>query len=183
MTGLSDDSEIIDNFTVEIFFISVRQIYEAEKKLRVSSLLKYQRFSLRDLKRFTSNSGQNSKTWSQETIPQVDLSDMSDLSSTDRNLITYLGGYSEHVLLKNVSCSNCRSIFICNREDLKLPDNADVNTYFDDNDFHLLEVRNRGGLKYPNSFSFNFVAVTYCIFKISGVKLQVTNNYFIHQIL
>ena len=66
--------------------------------------------------------------------------------------------------MKNVSCSNCRSIFICNREDLKLPDNADVNTYFDDNDFHRLEVRNRGGLKYPSSFSFNIVAVAYCIF-------------------
>lgn len=147
------------------YYISVRQIFQAEKKIRVSTLLAFHGKKLKDLQSLE-------KLCSTEfcnpllalSLSSIDNMEAS-LSSSDRNLCSYLGGYVSNSLTRQLKCIDCKSLLSTdNYLDLVAEDEAE--------DRALIQIRDRGGLKCPSQFVFFLMKVSYFVFG----KLQNNNR-------
>ena len=140
------------------FLVSVRQVLQAEKKIRVSSLLKFHQFKLNDLAYFNDDE-RLLELYSYNITANVS-SMFNLLSSTDRNIILYVGGYVAYTLSKRSKCTNCND-FLTESDFLDIEYDANI---LDESDTFLLQLRSRGGLKCPSSFVYSLTSYAYCVF-------------------
>ena len=114
------------------YFISMRQLYESDRKLRTLSLLKYSQISLREIE--DAAKAREERTAIQEVIFRAEslYADMSfNIMPTenDVSVIFYVTGYCCRSLAKSNKCDSCKEVTIASVEYLapKAEPNVPVN--------------------------------------------------------
>lgn len=151
------------------YHISLRQLYESEKRLRVQSLLTLK----------SSTFGDISVTMFHENIDQLpdekaDISfnpdiniDPSDYEKIEHELpvITYLAGYCCYVAVKKIKCDFCKQKLVLEQE-LVVKDN-----------YSIIINLSRGGLLFPREKVVEMVSCIYIIFNklLQGYEADFLN--------
>ena len=130
------------------YSVSVQQVLEAEKKLRVSSLLcvsssKHGHIAIRDIRDALLNDDTNGDAGFDgcrefTTIPEEVLD---KAYGCDEHSLIYITGYAVHKLMSHCKCDTCLAVVMRDR-DMLLTEDSNL-------DFQYLDSLNRGGLKYP----------------------------------
>lgn len=135
--------------------VSLRQIFESEKKLRLSSIMREKLKNIvseiiinEDLHNSDGGDGDSIEIeWFNDiTVSDEDISNLTD----EIPIITYLAGYCCYVVRKKLKCNSCIELIVT---DVVLEDSA-----------RLIQNLNRGGLVYPQKeivdiLCYNFVIV------------------------
>ncbi|XP_054720810.1 uncharacterized protein LOC129230437 [Uloborus diversus] len=139
------------------YHVSIRQLYEAENKLRISRELKLTShtsgsFNVNIFDDSDFDETADTKDSIEELFEEIEVMD-SDIDKVADLLpiITYLAGYCAHAVLKNIKCIDCREKMLTDKEM-----NVDVNCQF-------IRNCNRGGLLYPSEFITNVVLHVYIV--------------------
>uniref|UniRef100_A0A1B6CRV3 THAP-type domain-containing protein n=1 Tax=Clastoptera arizonana TaxID=38151 RepID=A0A1B6CRV3_9HEMI len=140
--------------------ISIRQVYETEKKLRIQSLLSlqsrcYGKISVTvfddniDTPNDVTDSLQtDSSIWSNIEIDTSDIDKVRD----EMQVITYLAGYCCYVTLKKLKCEVCKNTLVL-QDELVVEDK-----------YSLIRNLSRGCLLYPQEEVINVVLYSYILF-------------------
>ena len=98
------------------YFLSVRQFLEAEKKLRISTLVKHTKLNLKEIQSIFEPENE-SDSIEEDAKKLVSLIPMDEISSifiqnVDSNsaIIYYLAGYCVKALLRSNNCESCKSV-------------------------------------------------------------------------
>ena len=88
------------------YFISVKQVFENEKKLRIYSFLKHSCFNIGHLKALTVKSTCKEPDLNLVELlrMQINLSDLNELEKNEVNVIYYVAGYVARGLMKQTTC-------------------------------------------------------------------------------
>ena len=142
----------------ENYFMSVNQILQAEKKIRVLSLLQQHillsgsyLMKLDDLplkKVDMNNAGGEDLQWLVDFFTETLAKELEKLSSTDVNVTYFVSGYIGRSLLSREKCSFCKSLLVAGLDPPSLRDCVPQ-------DFKcLLENANHGGFAEPSELCF-----------------------------
>lgn len=139
------------------YHISLRQLYESEKRLRIQSLLtlKSSTFGNIQIRQFCENidiadeTEEDHHSFNPEII--VIESDV-DGASDDLPVITYLAGYCCYITQKKIKCEVCKDKLIY-KDEFVIEDN-----------FNLIKSLSRGKLLYPKEAIVQIVLYAYIIF-------------------
>ena len=148
------------------FFISIRQLLDSEKKIRVPS-------KLRDLTNAISAETSISTVIPSSSVPiptPEDVNYITDelhvvsagegVSSEDQTIIFYVAGYIGRTVSHQRKCTSCQELLIFNTTDA-LELNVDESIKGDEDVRTLLEMANRGGLAKPTELTFTICVVIY----------------------
>ncbi len=153
------------------FFISLRQVLDSEKKIRVLNMLK-------DLKAAVDNgiitsisSHLPSTTESKSDIPdheylwlttelRSDIDSVDDIPVKERNVIYYVSGYIGRSLSRANHCDSCKSMLLSSRD----VSNEDFSNIVGENET-LLSMVDRGGLSAPSEVNFSICVISYSLFQ------------------
>ena len=140
-------------------------------------MLKFYDYKLNDFKCFRDDSNENDSELLSIEIPSFSLDNLKELSETDRNTITYIGGYIAYNLGKGMSCVPCKQI-LTNSTSLVVEND----TMIQESDIALLHLRDRGGLKCPSDFIFVMVAAAFLTFNSVKESEQQKNLFYTPQV-
>ena len=151
------------------YHVAVSQIVESEKRLRLSSLLKFHSA------RFGETSVQNYLSDFQEALPPCDLldstgligdmlssaADMEELPSDEIVTLVYVAGYVATKGVERMNCTNCQTQLTdaTKTGELHVQFQSDIETYF--------TLMDRGGLKYPSATLLLVVQLAYQLFNLT----------------
>ena len=104
------------------YFVSVRQILEAEKSIRVRSLFKFSNMDINEAKSAMAEAGEE-----QEIVLKTDMVELlSDLDGHeltvectylgDQNIIFYIAGFIDRSINKNFKCQDYKDLYIASDE-------------------------------------------------------------------
>ena len=137
--------------------ISIRQIFECEKKLRIMSVLQ-RNLPLNDqkvvLKSFETNWDGMEKALQSDilsyniTVSESDIEKCKDVLP----VIVYLAGYCCFAIFKKMKCKYCRNLVTCGNDDEEMPDS---HSYID--------AVSRGSLMHPDTATTNIVMYNYIV--------------------
>lgn len=119
------------------YHISIRQVYESERKLRLQNILE-----LPEMEAATDAVAVNNAVLDKFDIEVAD--DDYDKKVPNLPATTYVAGYCAHAAFKKLSCMSCK-------ENLMLDDNIEVEGG------ELVKAMTRGGLKFPQPAIVNAV--------------------------
>lgn len=165
------------------YHVSVRQIIESEKKLKLLSVLHLKSAKCGDfnLIKFLSDVDEQESYTADAVIPDAFadvVSDSCDGCIDDRDLtcIVFIAGYIAHKVCKLFTCKLCQYELCTDRELL-----CEFGENLDDK-FLYIEILNRGGLKWPTQFLTDIVSDVFVVFncliskKYETEFLSVTNQ-------
>ncbi|KAH9363538.1 hypothetical protein HPB48_005929 [Haemaphysalis longicornis] len=134
------------------YHISVRQLYECEKKLRLQKLLIFPR---EEAECGDTNEDLLACNFS------VSVTD-DDITSghSDMDAIVYIAGYAAHSVSKKLSCSTCFSTLVFENREIEVKNTA------------MIANLTRGGLKFPQPWTVHMVLMT----KLVAEKLSFGEN-------
>lgn len=152
------------------YHVSIRQIFEVEKKLRFSTIL---RISLRSetkgeikvnyfdvlepWKQYSSENTPFSNNFASLSVTESDITDVGSYLP----VITYLGGYCAYSVIKKLKCDICKDCLVFQK----------IMHY--EESFKLIRNLDRGGLLYPRPFVVNAVMYSYItISKLIGPEYE-----------
>ena len=148
------------------YYISMRQLFESDRKLRTLSLLKYSRISVNQIEE-TVKSGE--KTDDAVVVKAESLYGdlMFNIKPTDNDfgIIYYVTGYCCKSLVRSNKCERCKEVTTAtvSDSDNEIPDTA--NNFFKD--------INRGGLWKPTAEAFKIGCLCWNVFaELSSEKLR-----------
>lgn len=138
------------------YHISLRQLYESEKRLRIQSLLtlKSRTFGNIQIKQFCENIDipdeieENHSFNPEIMVVENDVDNVSD----DMPVITYLAGYCCYITQKKIQCEICKEHIIYNDE------------FIVEDNFTLIKSLSRGKLLYPQEVIVRVVLYAFVIF-------------------
>lgn len=133
------------------FFISVKQIIESERKIRLSTILHHSGISLDRIN--TSDDTSDAVEPSDTSFP-IDNLPTVQLTESELQVIYYIAGYCAKRVQSNLKCTECLKFFISCDSSIPQIDNP--------NDFFT--SINRGGLKAPANEIFVVCCTAYEIF-------------------
>jgi hypothetical protein len=142
--------------------VSVQQVLESEKKLRVSSMLSLKSNKLGHVAVSEFRSALSDDT--RDVTPAVDKTDFADIpqallrfsSSCDEQVLTYITGFVARKFMQRSKCMSCMNTFVTDRD---LQVNTDpLNSY--------ITAIDRGGLKFPTLLSVMFGYKVFCTFQM-----------------
>ena len=142
------------------YFISVRQILEAEKSIRLKSLLKFSGLSMLEVKEtFVEGSSNQDLAINQETshfleMLEHNITDFSPVQVEDANIVFYVAGCYARSLSKEQKCQSCVQL-LKKRDDVPdiIFDTETGSQHFAEKQ-QFLEQVNRGGLCYPSDLTY-----------------------------
>jgi THAP domain/Transposase protein len=156
--------------------VSVQQVLEAEKKLRVSSLLcisssKHGHVAVRDIRDalLTDDTNGNASLDNCRDFSKIPEEVLDKAYSCDEHSLIYITGYAVHKLMSHCKCELCLAVVMRDR-DMLLTEDSNL-------DFQYLDSLNRGGLKYPSLLA---ILVAYKVFCV--LQLLISKQYE-HQFL
>ena len=153
--------------------VSVQQVLEAEKKLRVSSLLcvsssKHGHIAIRDIRDALLNDDTNGMIMPVLIVvvilqpsPKKCLIKRMVVMSTQ---LIYITGYAVHKLMSHCKCGTCLAVVMRNR-DMLFTEDSNL-------DFQYLDSLDRGGLKY---YTMLAILVGYKVFCV--LQLLISKQY------
>ena len=142
------------------YYAGVRQFLEAEKTIRLKSLIKFSNLNMTEIKEvFKPN------TESEEAQIKVDAATLLEnfdfwfslrgASVEDKAILHYVSGYIAKSILKSESCESCRKLIVKDETTLEVSSNQiqhDEN--IDEYKKRFFDVINRGGLCNPSDAIF-----------------------------
>lgn len=148
------------------FFISLKQVLDSEKKIRIYSCLKHSDISITQMK--TLRQENTTSTLIDEDVHIISFlsniisDDISSLDKNEYNIIYYVAGYIVRHLKNIHSCSSCLESF---NDDVNLPELQVELNDVDETQFHnFFQTINRGGLCAPSSKCFMLCVLAYTVF-------------------
>lgn len=137
------------------YHISLRQLYESEKRLRIQSVLTLQSriFGTINIDSFSDNLHISEVQSDEDFSPEIEITsqDFEDIKHL-MPVITYLGGYCSYIATKKLKCEYCK-LNLVSSEDLLVEDS-----------YNLIKNLSRGGLSYPKETVSHLVMLEYIIF-------------------
>lgn len=140
------------------YHISIRQLYESEKRLRIQTLLTLnsKTFGNINIKSFCENwAGDASLGHEFENSfnPDIDIQEH-EINNIKQDLpvITYLAGYCCYTTLKHLQCDFCKQNLVY-PEEMAVEDN-----------YNLIKNLSRGKLLFPKEFAVQTVCFSYILF-------------------
>lgn len=144
------------------YFISVNQVLENEKKIRIISLLKFSNMTASEIPaRFSlecESPSAESLDKLYDYIRDLEITDVVD--NADLNIILYVAGYVSRSVERSTKCIHCSSK-LCSSDSLPMP-------FFEglgESDA-FLQILDRGGLTKPSDCIFSFLIVGFAIFQV-----------------
>lgn len=144
------------------YHVSLRQIFESEKKLKLLSTLELSMRNNRKTKITITHLGddvcqnlessENDVNSSQFQIAVVD-SDFKKIES-DIPVLTYIAGYCCHSILKKYNCDTCKDMLVADK-------GMNISNINDSE--RLISKMDRGGLKFPREFPVHVVMYSFII--------------------
>ncbi len=142
------------------YFISIRQILEAEKSIRLKSLLKFSGLSMTEVKEaFKDGSNRQTEATNTQTnellqLLDHDCLDFSNIQVEDANIIFYISGCFARSLCKEQTCDMCVKL-------LKKSDDVPNIIFMQEHEVQYQAERqqfidqvNRGGLCFPTDLTY-----------------------------
>jgi hypothetical protein len=140
------------------YFLSVRQFLEAEKSIRVKSLVKYSKLSMDEIKTSLSSSTDGPPQISEDVDRLLNLLkdkclDIEMTEDREDAIVYYMSGYIARGLLKTLQCQLCAQLVCESREmpPVLFCEQAEGDV---DRRIAFLEQINRGGLRKPSDLLF-----------------------------
>ena len=162
------------------FFISLRQVLESEKKIRVLNTLKDFKNAVEDgvvtsLPSFlpapsktVSDLCESEFTWLTSVL-HCNVDSVDDVSVKERNVIFYVSGYIGRSVSRANRCDSCKSMLLKNDCDLDIPASEEYEKIVRESEV-LLSLEDRGGLSAPSEVNFSICILSYLLFQ------QLTSN-------
>lgn len=145
--------------------ISVRQMFECEKKLRMMSVLHQGSINLKNLGETNWEGLENQDNLRVEDLGLLDVTREDTEKCKDvLAVITYLAGYCCYAVCKKMKCLFCKDIVTCTDLADTLPENHSY-----------IQGLSRGSLLYPDDITTNIVMYNYII-----INKLAKNPLFIH---
>lgn len=142
------------------FFMSIKQLLEAEKKIRCLSLL--QKEILENVSTIEKTSGplllaeaflkDEEQMWLKEMFANVSLDDMPE---ADANVAFFVSGYVARSIVRRRKCSCCSKLLVKNIDSAE----EQLEMSISGNYRELFEMANRGGLTEPTEICFSITAL------------------------
>ncbi len=142
------------------YFVSLRQILEAEKSIRLKSLVKYSRLTMAEVKDTFEQVGQERRdqvlkdSFKLSEIIQHDATDVSGIAEEDANIVFYVAGCFARSLCKEQKCQGCTVLLKKGDEMPALAQEESLTAAMQEQSKRFLEQVNRGGLCYPSDLVF-----------------------------
>ncbi len=147
------------------YFISVRQIVEAEKSIRVKSLLKFSGVSLEAAKQTYGEIEQDDTTEIEQSsdlllaILDKEQLDCKCDKSEDKNIMFFITCYAARSIARTLKCEACVSLI---KEDQDMPLMRIEEEAHSSNHRQFVDQINRGGLSYPTDLFFTLSLHVWC---------------------
>lgn len=144
--------------------ISVTQLFESEKKVRIRSLIpltiashEYGNIEIGSLDSFNNETEMNFDEKDSLEIFKITVNndDLKNLKNIEI-VLTYIAGYCAHACLKKIKCQFCKNYLVCD-------DIIDLLSPSDSQDFILIRNMDRGGLNYPCEEIIIIIKYTYVV--------------------
>lgn len=154
------------------FYVSVRQILESEKLIRVKSLVKYSKLSLPDIKDVLADqeveAAEHTQDDSQAVLNSLEEAESSlDFTNTtgDEAIIYYISGYIARSLMKKTACSSCSELLGDKTGAVSVQFAGDVQEQEEIGNAKesLVQLVNRGGLVAPSDLLHTFCTLAHNI--------------------
>ena len=127
------------------FYISVKQVIESDRRLKVVSILKHTGIHVSNLDLKDNEDHLNIEVEDNGFIlPPINLYESPSPTRSEGNIITYVAGYIVHSLCKRISCENCKNVILSN----EILPNLEIQSGDCEN---FLSNVNRGGLILPSN--------------------------------
>ncbi len=142
------------------YFISVRQILEAEKSIRLKSLVKFSRLSMAQVKETFEDGNSNQELVLKQEKDQLlellehDCTDFESLQAEDANIVFYVAGCYARSLCKEQKCQSCVQLLKKNDDVPSVSFEQDENDKYASEKQQFLDQVNRGGLCYPSDLTY-----------------------------
>ena len=140
------------------YFISVKQLLENEKKIKLISYLKHTKVSPHDLQLDTTYVSAETSSNNEKLPDLVHKTYPDDLAENEMHVITYVGGYIAFKQKHQSSCcASCHTWLSSSSSNL--PEITDS-----ESEAAFIHQINRGGLKSPSNALYILCVYGYCIF-------------------
>lgn len=147
------------------YHISLRQLLETEKKLRLMTVLELnvhpqEKFRILDMHSYDESTERS--VYDSEYAFHVSISE-DDFKNVESELpvLTYIAGYCCHSLIRKLQCNECTDFLILDR------------SMTTEKQFNLIRQLDRGSLKFPREFPVTVVTYSY----IALQKLLATSSF------
>ena len=130
------------------YYVSVRQLFESERKLRAICLTKFSQYSLDEISSFQSNSDHNVN--SDDFISFVMRCSIPEPDQYDLNAIFYVAGALSYSETKMRRCSSCQD-FLITSSSINVPDCVESCVK------NFTEQISRSGLSHPSRSCFEII--------------------------
>lgn len=155
------------------FYVSIKQVLESEKKIKMVSLLKHSGIPLSDIAESNEIELSSAQPLALESLPPCEISE------SEQEIIFYVAGYCANKM-KSIKCNSCLSFIL---SDSNLPPVDQPTSFF--------ESVNRGGLKCPAKDAFDVCYTAYrvfCVIKSSPefgafLKLSSPRDVFVSTVI
>ncbi len=142
------------------YFVSLRQILEAEKSIRLKSLVKYSGLTMAEVKDTFEQVTQERKEqiirngFRLSEIIQHDATNISEVPEEDANIVFYVAGCFARSLCKEQKCQGCTTLLKKGEDIPNLAPEESLTPEMQEQSKKFLEQVNRGGLCYPSDLVF-----------------------------
>ncbi len=142
------------------YFVSLRPILEAEKLIRLKSLVKYSGLTMTEVKDTFEQVSQEKKeevikeSFRLTEIIQHDVTDVSGIPEEDANIVFYVAGCFARSLCKEQKCQECVVLLKKGDDTPTLASEKSLTPEMQEESQKFLEQVNRGGLCYPSDLVF-----------------------------
>ena len=159
------------------YIVTIRQILQAEKKLRILSLLQQKVIeeAAEDTKLETLTHKEEEKSKSDDVCWLVDSFEITEEQNTeaDESVVYYCAGYLSRSIARAQKCDQCKDLLINNS-----PENNDKVALDIDPNTKLFDIVSRGGLTRPSPISFSICLIIYNFFSQINANQQLRSEFF-----
>ncbi len=142
------------------YFVSVRQILEAEKSIRLKALVKYSGLSITEVRETFEEAEVEQDHIVQEESNKLNMvlehnvTDLGVLNVEDTNIVFYVAGCFARSLCKNLKCQKCVTLLKKNDEVPEIRFESAESLTHEERKQEFIDQVNRGGLCYPSDSVF-----------------------------
>lgn len=142
------------------YFVSVRQVLENEKKIRLVSLLKFSKLSLEEMPPVSEEIRASDIRNTNELFENVkNISILDNIDMSDSNVIFYVSGYVGRSLVKRKKCHSCYQNLLGSGDFVAPPISPEIKDEFE----VFFNTITRGGLSRPSEFVYMIALVCFCL--------------------
>ncbi len=141
------------------YYVSVRQILEAEKVIRIKSLLKFSNLSLEDAREGLEDDNEADSAVEETAELLLNILDKESLTincdkSEDRNIVFYIAGYIARSLSRPLKCEKCVNLLKEEKPMQAATLDESCGSQDAEKVSRFLEQINRGGLSHPSDLLY-----------------------------